>query len=149
MKTKPVYDLDKCPATSPFMTVDEARHNGYRHGYQGKVTTGVCIFAEGTDKYKAWQEGYSQGCSDSRDVFSGRFEFSRDSDGAICIRLFPDSLRPTATVTMRYGTFSIAVAQDEPFDLSFADTNDLSRNLGHVAGEKGQVINKIGLLLNR
>ncbi len=60
MKT-PRYDYSNVPVCTPGMGITLARLNGYKHGFEGVVTEGICTLVKGTEEYKAWHEGYVQG----------------------------------------------------------------------------------------
>lgn len=63
---QPRFDLDTIPVCTPGMGVELAYQNGYKHGWQGVVTTGVCTLVKGTPEYVAWHEGYCDGDVESR-----------------------------------------------------------------------------------
>lgn len=62
---KPRYDFDNVGVCQVGMGVKAAHLNGYKHGYQGVVTRGICTLDTGTAEYAAWQKGYTEGETDS------------------------------------------------------------------------------------
>lgn len=61
----PRLDLDNAPHMAIGMGTTAAYHNGYKHGYQGVVTSGICALTKGTPEHKAWHDGYFDGENDS------------------------------------------------------------------------------------
>ena len=49
------------PVCQVGMGVINAYRNGFKHGYQGKVTKGVNCLTKGTDEFTAWEVGYTDG----------------------------------------------------------------------------------------
>lgn len=62
---KPRNNFDDVPVCQVGMGMEAARLNGYKHGFQGVVTRGVCTLTTGSDEYDAWHAGYSEGEADA------------------------------------------------------------------------------------
>jgi hypothetical protein len=45
-----------------------AKLNGYKHGWEDKVTSNICTLVKGTTEYYAWHWGYLQGQVDLMDA---------------------------------------------------------------------------------
>lgn len=52
------------------MSIQDVQRNGYAHGYQGKVTRGICIFPTGkaSEKHRAWMASFTEGENDAKKV---------------------------------------------------------------------------------
>lgn len=64
MRTPPRVDIENVPVCTPGMGVELAYRNGYKHGYQGVVTRGICTLVINTEEYLAWHKGYTEGEQD-------------------------------------------------------------------------------------
>lgn len=60
----PRVDIRLVPYMRVGMDPGDAYRNGYRHGYEGVVTSHVCTLVVGSVERREWMRGYLDGSSD-------------------------------------------------------------------------------------